>query len=219
MLSLGVEAWWREIWSWDRVKDAVRSLQGRLGFEKDRELRFFKLRVNLENGEVFDEILSRFLDERERYGLYFVLYKYSQSQKEVEETGELISLSHLCPALHCPMLKQNLKAFEVVFGYSSGLLYQAAEPFGYERIDIGDASVKIRILPRVPIIIGIWVGEEELPPSAVVLYDKSVTNYLDCEAASILAGATLARLILSIVKKLGISVEGLEFGYRYQCSE
>jgi len=29
-----VSEWWREWWSWDKVKNAIRSLSGRLGFEK-----------------------------------------------------------------------------------------------------------------------------------------------------------------------------------------
>jgi len=218
-LSLGVSAWWKEVWSWDRVKQAISTLPGRLGFEKDRELRFFRLRVDVESGEVYDEILARFLSERERYGLYFILYRYSQTDKEIEEIGEYVTLSQICPALHCPMVKQNMNAFEKVFGYKQGLLYKAAEAFGYEKIDIGDEAVKIYILPKVPIVISVWLGEEEIPPSVSILYDKSVTHYLDCEASSIMAGVTLTRLIISSVKNLNVYVQGVEYSYRYQCSE
>ncbi|MEM1542128.1 MAG: DUF3786 domain-containing protein [Ignisphaera sp.] len=218
-MSLGVSAWWKEVWSWDRVKQAISTLPGRLGFEKDRELRFFRLRVDVESGEVYDEILARFLSERERYGLYFILYRYSQTDKEIEEIGEYVTLSQICPALHCPMVKQNMNAFEKVFGYKQGLLYKAAEAFGYEKIDIGDEAVKIYILPKVPIVISVWLGEEEIPPSVSILYDKSVTHYLDCEASSIMAGVTLTRLIISSVKNLNVYVQGVEYSYRYQCSE
>lgn len=68
-MSLDVSAWWKEVWSWDRVKQAISTLPGRLGFEKDRELRFFRLRVDIESGEVYDEILARFLSEREIWSL------------------------------------------------------------------------------------------------------------------------------------------------------
>ncbi|MEM1844643.1 MAG: DUF3786 domain-containing protein, partial [Ignisphaera sp.] len=206
-MSLDVSAWWKEVWSWDRVKQAISTLPGRLGFEKDRELRFFRLRVDIESGEVYDEILARFLSERERYGLYFILYRYSQTDKEIEEMGEYVTLSQICPALHCPMVKQNMNAFEKVFGYKQGLLYKAAEAFDYEKIDIGDEAVKIYILPKVPIVISVWLGEEEIPPSVSILYDKSVTHYLDCEASSIMAGVTLTRLIISLAKNYNIYVQ------------
>lgn len=217
-MSSNTSAWWKEIWSWDRVKDVIRGLPGRLGFEKNKELKFFRLRVNLDNGEVFDEILNRYLSDRERYGLYFILYKYSQADKEIEEVGEFISLSQLCPVIHCPMLKQNIKTFEKIFGFDKHLLYRAAKPFNYKEIDIGDVAVKIYILPRIPIIIGIWLGEEEISPSSIILYDKTITYYLDCESASILAGVVLARLIISLANSLSIDRE-IEYVYRYQCSE
>lgn len=156
---------------------------------------------------------------KERYGLYFILYRYSQTDKEIEEMGEYVTLSQICSALHCPMVKQNMNAFEKVFGYKQGLLYKAAEAFDYEKIDIGDEAVKIYILPKVPIVISVWLGEEEIPPSVSILYDKSVTHYLDCEASSIMAGVMLTRLIISLAKNYNIYVQGVEYSYRYQCSE
>lgn len=218
-MDLGVGAWWKEIWSWDRVKYTVRTLSGRLGFEKGRELKFFKLKVDLDTGEVYDEVLARFLNERERYGLYFILYRYAQAEKEVEESGEYVTLSQICPAIHCPMFKQNIKAFEKIFGYRHGLLYRAAETFNYEKINLGDEAVKIYTLPKVPIVTAVWLGEEGIPPSASLLYDKTVSNYLDCEAVMIIAGVTLARLIISLAKVLAIDTKGVEYSYRYQCAE
>lgn len=218
-MNLFVDAWWKTIWNWDKVKDAINTLPGRLGFSKDRELRFFKLKLDLGTGEVYDEILGRFLTEREKYGLYYVLYLYSRAEKEINEVGELITLSQLCPVIHCPMFKENINAFEITFGYNPQYLYQAAELFGFEKIDIADVAVKIYVLPLVPIVVGIWLGEEGLPPSSVILFDKSVSNYLDCEASSILAGVLLARLIIALGKKLDITLKGIKYSYRYQCSE
>ncbi len=209
----------RELWGWDRVKDAIRSLPGRLGFEKGLELRFFRLRLDLENGYVYDEVLERYLSEREVYGLYFILSVYSRTRDDVGEKGEYATLSQICPIIHCPMYKQNTKAFESLFGYQPELLYEAAKPFGYEVAKYGDAGIKIYPLPRVPMIIAIWAGEESLPPSVNILFDKSVTNYLDCEAIIALAGATLARLILSLAKVLSIDIGKVDFSYRYQCTE
>lgn len=218
-MGLSVDAWWKEIWSWDKVKQAVKSLPGRLGFEKNKELIFFKLRVDLESGEVYDEILERFLSEKERYGLYFILYKYSQTNREVEEVEEYVSITQICPVIHCPMFKQNIKTFEKIFGYKHGLLRRAAEFFNYQPVDLGDEAVKIYTLPRIPIIISVWIGDDEIPPSTSLLYDKSVIHYLDCEAVSILSGATLARLIISLAKNLKIEVDRTSYAYRYQCSE
>lgn len=223
-MSLGVAEWWRGLWSWDRVRDTIRSLPGRLGFARNRELKFFRLVLNLETGEVFDEILGRFLTDRERYGLYYILYNHAQTRYDIGELGEYLTLSQVCPALHCPMVKENLEAFlklsSGIFASRPELLYRAAEPFGYERLDIGDVAVKIYTLPRVPIAVALWLGEEgELPPSVSILFDKSVTSYLECEAAQILAGVLLARLIISLARYGGTDIGGIRYSYRYQCSE
>lgn len=222
MGALGAE-WWRGLWSWERVRDVIRTLPGRLGFGPGRELRFFGLRVSLEDGSVYDEVLRRYLAERERYGLYFVLYQYARAPSEVGEVGEYVTLSHVCPAMHCPMLRQNAEAFEEAFGLlfagKPELLYRAAEPLGYERVEVGDAAVKVYALPRVPVVVGVWFGEEGIPPKAVILFDRSVSHYLDCEAASIVAGATLARLVLALSARLGLDLGDIRVAYRFQCAE
>ncbi|MEM0027387.1 MAG: DUF3786 domain-containing protein [Ignisphaera sp.] len=219
----GYTPWWKEVWGWDRVKDVLRTLPGRLGFERNRYLRFFRLRVDLESGEVFDEVLERFLSERERYGLYYVLYNYAQTAIDIGESREYITLTQICPAVHCPMVKQNIDAFKVlvdsVFSSNPDLLYKAAETFNYEKIDFGDAAVKVYTLPRVPIVVAIWFGEEGMPSSVSLLYDKNVSSYLECEAASIMGGVLLARLIISLGKSAGIDISNVRYGYRYQCPE
>jgi len=219
-LGFSISAWWKEVWSWDRVKDVIRTLPGRLGFEKDyKELKFFRLRLDLDTGEVFDEILGEFPSERQRYGLYYILYQYSRASEEQEELGELVTISNICPAIHCPMFKENTRAFEKVFGYDPELLYTAAKPFNYEKVDVADAGIKLYVLPRVPIVLGVWLGEEGLPPSTTILFDKSITHYLDCEAASILAGVAVARLIISLAKHQNVDVKDVKYSYRYQCTE
>lgn len=209
--------WWREWWSWGRVKGRLRTLQGRLGFDRGAELRFLKLRLDLRTGHVYDEVLERFLTASEVYSLYYILYVYSEAERDVGELGVYVSPAQLCRIIHCPRFKSSIKVAELVFGREPELLYEAAEPFGYRRVDLGDAGVKICALPRVPVVICVWAGEEGLPPSVSVMFDRSVTYYLDCEAAVALAGVTLSRLI-AYLAKIG-KVRGAERNlYRYQCA-
>jgi hypothetical protein len=222
-LGFGVSAWWREVWGWDRVKNVIKSLPGRLGFGKGNVLNFFRLRLDIDTGEVYDEVLERFLTERERYGLYYVLYTYAQAKEDIGELGELVTPSQICPAIHCPMTKENLEAItkltQSVFSLNPELLLKATEPFNPQKVDIGDIAVKIYTLPRVPIVLAIWLGEESIPPSISILYDKSITNYLDCESAMIMAGVLIARIIISLAKKVGINIGDVKYSYRYQCPE
>lgn len=222
-MNFAVSSWWKEVWSWDKVKNVVRSLPGRLGFEQGRELKFFKLKLDLETGEVFDEVLGRFLTERERYGLYYVLHVHARTREDVGELGEYVTPTQVCPAIHCPMVKENLDAMtklvQTVLSLNPELLYKAAEVFSYEKVDVGDVAVKVYVLPRVPIVVTVWLGEEGIPPSISILFDKSVSNYLECEAALIMAGVLLARLIISLAENVGVDIRGVRYSYRYQCPE
>ncbi len=218
-----------DLYSWDKVRDKIRSLPGRLGFELEEKLSFFGLTLDLKTGAIYDNVLERYLREREAIGIYFILSLYAETKVDVGESGELISLSrHVCPFIHCPSLRKNITIVEKVFGENPQLLYTAAEPFNYKPVDIGDAAVKIYTLPRIPIVLVVWAGEEGLPPSSEILFDKTVPHYLSeevsavCEAALGLARALTARLVLKLAKDVGIdeSLIKVEFGgYGYVCAD
>ena len=62
-------------------------------------------------------------------------------------------------------------------------------------LDLGDAAVVLPALPRVPVAIVLWGGDEEFTPSASVAFDASIEGYLDTEAVTALADFTSRRLI------------------------
>ena len=37
------------------------------------------------------------------------------------------------------------------------------------------------MLPLVPVTCVVWAGDEEIPPSATILFDDSITSYLPVE--------------------------------------
>lgn len=218
-----------ELYSWDKVRSKVRTLPGRLGFEKGDKLKFFGLTLDLETGAIYDDILGRYLTQKEAVGVYFILSLYAETKVDIGESGELVSLSRqICPFIHCSNLRKNITIIEKVFGENPQLLYTAAEPFNYKLIDIGDAAVKVYALPRIPVILVVWAGEEGLPPSSEILFDKSAPHYLSeetsavCEAAIGLARALTARLILRLAKELGVGIPSIEVGfggYGYVCAD
>jgi hypothetical protein len=208
-----------ELYSWEKVRDKIKSLPGRLGFEKGDKLNFFGLTLDLGTGDIYDNILGEHLTRKERIGMYFILSLYAETKTDVGESGELVSLSRqLCPFVHCPNLKRNIAALEKIFGENPQLLYTVAKPFDYKPVDIGDAAIKVYALPRVPIVLAVWAGEEGLPPSSEILFDKSASHYLSeeasvvCEAALGLARGLTARLILKFAKNLQVDVSTIEFG-------
>ncbi|MEM3615053.1 MAG: DUF3786 domain-containing protein [Candidatus Methanomethylicia archaeon] len=194
-------------WNWKRVGEHIKSLRGRLGFEEGEEIHFLRFKLNTNNGEIYDEILNRMLKDVEAVEIYYVLYMYSQTLQDTGETGEhgtfieIFKSSGDIAIAHCPEFRAACKRLEEVFGKNPKLLHQAAKMFKHEILDYGDISIKLYALPRIPIIITIWGGDEELPPSSTIMFDKSVINYLpDCEALVRLTKIAIERLVTTATR-------------------
>ena len=79
---------------------------------------------------------------------------------------------------------------EKAFGSSPEALYRIIERFSAEKCEFGDASIKFNVLPRIPLTIVIWKGDEEFGARASVLFDQTVANHMPLDA--LLAAVNLA---------------------------
>lgn len=61
-----------------------------------------------------------------------------------------------------------------------------AEPFG-------DVAFRFQILPRLPLLVAVWLGDDDFPPSYKILFDASIPHYLPTDACAI-AGSMLTGL-------------------------
>jgi len=204
--------------TWEKVRDKVKTLPGRLGFGKGDRLEFFGFVLDLESGAIYDNVLERRLSDAEAMRVYIILSLYAETVEDVGESGELIPLDRgVCPFIHEPSLRSYVDAIAEIFGGNPATLYSAAEPFGYVKIELGDAAVKIYTLPRVPLVLVVWSGEEGIPPKAQILLDKNSAYYLSsdaivrCRASEMLSLMLVSRLILRVAKILGIDASSIEF--------
>jgi hypothetical protein len=62
-------------------------------------------------------------------------------------------------------------------------------------LEVGDSSYKFSALPKVPLAVVYWGGDEDFPPSCKILFDASVSWYLPTDACAIL-GSMLTQKIL-----------------------
>ena len=79
---------------------------------------------------------------------------------------------------------------EEAFGQCPDKLFDVAERFDAERRDFGDASIQLYVLPRIPLTMVIWRGDEEFAARASVLFDQSSADQLPLDA--LLAAVNLA---------------------------
>ncbi len=79
---------------------------------------------------------------------------------------------------------------EEAFGDRPEALLDASARFGAKHCEFGDASIRLDMLPRVPLTIVIWRRCEEFEARASILFDKSTGEQLPLDA--LLAGVNLA---------------------------
>ena len=60
-------------------------------------------------------------------------------------------------------------------------LRAAAGRLGGADLDLADAAVRFQALPRVPVAVLLWKGDEEFPGQAGILFDASAHHYLPTE--------------------------------------
>ena len=71
----------------------------------------------------------------------------------------------------------------------------AMELYGATTSSLGDVSVQIQALPKVPITLVIWKGDEEFPCDGTILFDSSIKDTLSAEDISELTSQVVYPMI------------------------
>jgi hypothetical protein len=72
---------------------------------------------------------------------------------------------------------------------------KAASLAGGEALSYGDAGFLFRPLPRVPLAVIYWVGDDEFPPNANVLFDAAAGHYLSTDGLAVLGRELCSKII------------------------
>jgi hypothetical protein len=82
------------------------------------------------------------------------------------------------------------------FGEQPDRLVSCAKAlYGATASSFGDVSVVIQALPRVPVILALWKGDEEFPPDGAILFDRSMQDILSAEDISELSSMIVYPLV------------------------
>lgn len=193
-----------EVWNWERHKEKIASLRGRLGFPDEPFLRFLGLNLSLEKGSIYDELKNQDFKGAEAL-VYCILCGYANATA-VPETYKLISFRQLKggQAYFNTFTRRAIYPIEKTFGSRPQMLVEATKIFGGIQLEHGDFSVKIYALPLVPVVIILWAETTEFPATASVLFDASANNYLSTEELAGLAELTSHRLrhALEVINKV-----------------
>lgn len=72
---------------------------------------------------------------------------------------------------------------------------QACLSIGGKPVDVGSASFVFHALPRVPLMVPYWLGDEDFPSSCKILFDASACHYLPIDACAVLGSMLTRKLI------------------------
>ena len=127
-----------------------------------------------------------------------LILHYLNGSKGEDLTGELIAYQEI------PSGRFYLDAFDRRVKYPlinafgdqpDQLSLLAKELFGANTSSIGDISVLIQALPKIPITLVIWKGDEELSSDGTVLFDSSIKDILSAEDISELTSMIVYPLV------------------------
>jgi len=172
-----------------------------------------------------DSFVIRLLDEQYRVNMAArSVYKPAEAGEPVPAgfLEELCILTHLASAQDIPLANELVHAEKLdrggfffrgshqlpieklaaTLGGAPQLLLAVGEILGARTCPFGDASIEVLVLPRIPVTLIIWAGDEEFPARASILFDKSAARQMPLDALYALAKLTIGRTIKLVEKKI-----------------
>jgi hypothetical protein len=109
--------------------------------------------------------------------MYCLLSTYADAS-ETPLTGQPLALTALDPVLRAELPAPDCAT---LLGYAQQdwtALQAVAIPFFGRRLERGDLAFEVWSLPRLPITLTLWRGEEEMSDGGTLLFDSSAAHYL-----------------------------------------
>ncbi len=100
----------------------------------------------------------------------------------------------------------DTEKLQEIFGKNPKGLHRIMERFDAEPCEFGDASIRLYVLPRIPVTIVIWKGDEEFEARASILFDQTADRQLSLDALGAAARLTVDSLLEAAGEKHGKTV-------------
>lgn len=129
--------------------------------------------------------------------LQILILHYLNGCADIEVGGKDVSFTMLSSGSVYAIAFDDrvLRRVSTGFGDRPELLIEAGEKLGGVVLGIGDASIRLMPLPKMPVKIIVWRGDDEIPANASFLFDNSAAEILPAEDLCILAEDTVHRLV------------------------
>jgi hypothetical protein len=125
-----------------------------------------------------------------------ILLHYLCQAHGTELTGQIVSFGQIPGAgFYDPVFNGRIRGRTAgTFGSAFDAFQKAASALRATRTEMGDLGMSIPALPRVPITIVLWRGDDEFQPGSNFLFDSSISAYLCVEDIVVLSEELVSRL-------------------------
>lgn len=128
--------------------------------------------------------------------LQVLLLHYLEGSIRADPAGRLVSFREFeGGALYYAAFKARTIDFMVrTFGQKVDRLERIGDILHAERTSTGSAGFKVKFFPKVTVAVVMWLGDEEVPTSANLLFDANAGAMLPTEDISHMGGVLCSRL-------------------------
>ncbi len=126
-----------------------------------------------------------------------LILHYMMGSKAGHPEGRWISYREIPGAsfYYSAFVQRAVEPLKKAFGTRIDGLKAAAEKLGGTQVPEGDGAWELTPFPKVPLRLILWAGDEDFPPEANILFDRSIGTILSPEDTAWLAGMVVYRLI------------------------
>ncbi|MHC4220795.1 MAG: DUF3786 domain-containing protein, partial [Planctomycetota bacterium] len=138
-----------------------------------------KYTVNLSNSQICDSTSqpANFLQQ-------LCILAYLINAQDLPLAGKLVKPENLPtgPFFFRGIRSLPLEKLKEAFETSPAKLYRSAEIFDAKRCQFGDSSIELNVLPRIPVTIVIWAGDDEFESRVSILFDRTAGDQMPLDA-------------------------------------
>jgi hypothetical protein len=158
--------------------------------EKIIALRFFSDEYSIDAAERRILSLSCNVPAKDFVSILLLHYLKVKLEALPELTGEWISFKELSggESYYPAFRKRAIEPIIRKHGSAPEGIYAALEKVPGKRLKQADAAICVEAFEKVPLLIEIWQGDDEFPPEANLLFDKSIQKIFCTEDIAVLGG-------------------------------
>jgi hypothetical protein len=123
--------------------------------------------------------------------LHYLIYA-----KPIEPEGKFISFRELegGDVYYDAFQRRSVIPLINSFGSNLEAFKEVGKRILAKEVQHGDVAFQIQVFPKIPVTVILWAGDDEVSPSANLLFDASIKELLPTEDAAVIGGIVASKL-------------------------